>query len=72
MAPEQIRREALDTRCDIYGLGCVIFELLAKKTPFSGKSPDDLLKITSCPILPKLKSTKLENALKDIGSKFPS
>lgn len=43
MAPEQIRREALDIRCDIYGLGCVIFELLAKRTPFSGNSPDDLL-----------------------------
>lgn len=43
MAPEQIRREALDIRCDIYGLGCVMFELLSKRTPFSGTSPDDLL-----------------------------
>ena len=43
MAPEQIRREALDIRCDIYGLGCVIFELVGKKVPFAGNSPDDLL-----------------------------
>ena len=43
MAPEQIRREALDFRCDMYGLGCVLFELMAKRTPFSGTSPDDLL-----------------------------
>jgi serine/threonine protein kinase len=43
MAPEQIRREPLDLRCDMYGFGCVMFELLAKRTPFSGTSPDDLL-----------------------------
>ena len=43
MAPEQIRREALDIRCDMYGMGCVAFELFSGRTPFSGTSPDDLL-----------------------------
>ena len=43
MAPEQIRRLQPDARTDIYGLGCVIFELLAKRVPFTGNSPDDLL-----------------------------
>ncbi len=43
MAPEQIRRKHPDERSDIYGLGCVIFELLAGKTPYSANSPDELL-----------------------------
>ena len=43
MSPEQIRRENLDHRSDIYGFGCMVFELLAQKTPFSGKSSNDLL-----------------------------
>jgi serine/threonine protein kinase len=43
MSPEQIRNRALDARADIYSLGCVMYELLVGRTPFSGESPDDLL-----------------------------
>jgi len=43
MSPEQIRRENTDARSDIYGFGCVVFELLAGRTPFTGNSPNDLL-----------------------------
>ena len=51
MAPEQIRRKHPDRRADVYGLGCVIFELLAGKTPFSANTPDELLtKHLSAPI----------------------
>lgn len=51
MAPEQIRRQHPDERSDIYGLGCVIFELLAGRTPFTANSPDELLsKHLSSPI----------------------
>lgn len=43
MAPEQIRRKHPTPASDVYGLGCVIFELLSAKTPFSANSPDELL-----------------------------
>ena len=43
MAPEQIRREQPDARTDVYGLGCVIFEMVAGKVPFTGNSADELL-----------------------------
>ena len=43
MSPEQIRRQPLDVRTDIYSFGCVCFELLAGKPPYSGVNPDELL-----------------------------
>ncbi len=44
MAPEQIRRKKLDARTDIYGLGCMIFEMMAGRTPFTANNPDELLR----------------------------
>jgi eukaryotic-like serine/threonine-protein kinase len=43
MSPEQIKGQALDGRSDIYSLGCVMFELVVGKPPFTGESPNDLL-----------------------------
>ncbi len=44
MAPEQIRGKALDARADVYGFGCTLYELVSGKLPFTGVSPEDLLR----------------------------
>jgi serine/threonine-protein kinase len=38
VAPEQARGQRADPRSDVYGLGCVLFEMLAGRPPFTGKS----------------------------------
>jgi len=43
MSPEQIRGQALDARSDIYSYGCVIFELLAGRPPYTSSDTNDLL-----------------------------
>ena len=43
MSPEQIRNETLDFRSDVYSFGCVAFELVSGKPPYTGTSADELL-----------------------------
>ena len=43
MPPEQILGKPIDQRADIYAFGCILYEMIAGKTPFDGHLPTNAL-----------------------------
>ena len=43
MAPEQLKREPIDARADIFAYGVTAYELLANQKPFPGDTPGEIL-----------------------------
>ncbi len=43
MAPEQLQRQGIDGRADIFAYGVAAYELLTNKKPFPGDSPGEIL-----------------------------
>ena len=42
MSPEQVAGGTADARSDVYGLGCVVYEMLAGQPPFTGPTAESL------------------------------
>ncbi len=59
MAPEQMNSSRdVDARADIWALGCIFYELLARRVPFLGSSlPEVCLKVISEPV-PSLRQAR--------------
>jgi serine/threonine-protein kinase len=52
MAPEQLQRQPLDGRADIFAYGVLAYELLANRKPFPGDSPEEILAAQMEPDMP--------------------
>lgn len=72
MAPEQARGEAVDHRCDLFSLGCVLYRMLAGRLPFQGDSTFAILSAIASETPPPLSQLRPEipARLSDLVSKL--
>jgi TolB-like protein/Tfp pilus assembly protein PilF len=79
MSPEQaLGSGGVDATTDVYALGCMLYEMVAGKTPFAGATPQALLAQHAAQRLPSLRSIDpslpayLERAIERAMAKEPA
>jgi serine/threonine-protein kinase len=68
MAPEQVRNERCDARTDLYGLGMVLYEMVAGSVPFVGDDPVEVMnaRLAEAPIAPRTLAPDLDPELERV------
>jgi len=71
LAPEQLRGETIDRRCDVYALGAVMYELLTHRKAFDGKSLQEIVHAVehARPLPPHELRPEVPRALSDIATR---
>ena len=60
MSPEQVTGDPVDGRTDVYALGCVLYEMLAGASPFSGPTAQAVLARHAIAPVPSLRKIRPE------------
>ena len=71
MAPEQIRREPIDRRADLFAMGVILWEVLAGRPLFRAESKLDTMERALNAPIPRLRDTVfgISDALDDLASR---
>ena len=82
MSPEQIRRQSVDHRTDLWSLGVVLFEMVLHRRPFAGETTSEVIvailerepasSVTSELLSPEIASVLLKSLKKDPNTRYQS